>query len=347
MSHAYEPFLAQARALQAEAKVIDLHVDSLIQNHLFGYDLSKRHRAGIRGQPFVWHADIPRMTDASYGGAAMGVHYWQRESANGVRTCHAQIDALDRFASEDPRCLRVRTPDEWAKAIDEGLLGMAPGVEGAHMLNQDIENLVTLCQRGLAYLTLAHFSKNAAATPGLGKGANEDDTLTPFGEEVVQTLNRYGRVVDVAHLNMPCAIRAAELSDAPVFATHSGAKGAFDHARLLSDAAIDAIAAKDGAIGVIYGPGFLAGKLRHDSTCVVDHIDYIAKRVGIRHVATGSDYDGWLYAIPSDHRDCRDSVKITAELLRRGYTEDEVRGVLSGNARRVFESAWAARAERV
>lgn len=343
MTHAYEPFLPQARTLQADARVIDLHVDSLIQKHLFGYDIRKKHRAGIPGQPFVWHADVPRMQEAGYLGAAMGVHYWQRENANGVRTCHAQIDSLDQLA-RDPRCLRIQNPTDWARARAEGRLGLTPGVEGAHMLNGDLENLVTLCKRGIAYLTLAHFSKNAAATPSLGRGANEEDGLTPFGEQIVHTLNRHGRVIDVSHLNQRCATEAAQLSEAPVFATHSGAQGAFRHARLLSDAAIDAIADKDGAIGVIFGPGFLAGRIRASSTCVVDHIDYIAKRVGIRHVVIGSDYDGWLYAIPSDHRDCRDSVRVTAEMLRRGYTEDEVRGVLSGNAERVFQAAWDARA---
>lgn len=343
MTHAYEPFLAQARALQAEARVIDLHVDSIIQQYLFRYDIRKRHSAGIPGQPFIWHADVPRMLEGGYLGAAMGIHYWQKETPDGIRTCHAQIDYLDRVAAEDDRCLRVRSPDDWETARAEGLLALSPGVEGAHMLNGDISNLETLCQRGIAYLTLAHFSKNAAATPSLGKGANEDDTLTAFGEQVVHTLNHFGSVVDVSHLNQRCAIRAAELSEAPVFATHSGAQGVHHHARLLSDAAIDAIAAGDGAIGVIFGPGFLAGKLRASSEVVVDHIDYIAQRVGIRHVVIGSDYDGWLYAIPSDHRDCRDAVRVTAELLRRGYTEDEVRGVLSGNAQRVFRAAWDAR----
>ena len=76
---------------------------------------------------------------------------------------------------------------------------------------------------------------------------------------------------------------------------------------------------------------------------MLDHIDYIAKRVGAKHVCLGSDYDGWLPAIPNDMKDCRDIVKITQGLIDRGYSDDEIGGILYRNAVRVFEEAWSAR----
>lgn len=343
MTPAYAEHLEAAAAIVDDAGVVDLHVDSIIQQMLFGYDVLKEHKPGRPGQPLFWHADVPRMIEAGYVCANMGIHSWPFENAGGPPRAHRQIDYLDRIAEAHPGCMRIRTPDDWDTAIDGGKLGLVPGVEGAHMLDGRIEELHRLLDRGIAYLTLAHFSRNSAATPSMGRGANEDDTLTPFGEDVVRTLNERGCVVDVSHLNQPCAIRAAELSAAPVFATHSGAQGVHRHPRLLSDDAIDRIAEKDGAIGIIFGPDFLAGDAKAGTEAVVDHIDYIAERVGIRHLAIGSDYDGWLPRILSDHRDCRDVVRIAAEMLRRGYEVDAIAGVLSGNARRVVAAAWAAR----
>lgn len=336
--------LERARGVLARCGVADLHVDSILQHVLFGYDVRKEHRAGVRGQPLFWHADIPRMLQADYACAAMGVHHWPVEGPAATRNAHRQIDYLDELAASDPACFRVRTPDDWPAAHEHGRIALVPGVEGAHMLDGSIAELERFCDRGIAYLTLAHFSKNSAATPSMGRGCNEDDTLTPFGEELVRTLNARGVVVDVSHLNQRCAIRAAELSEAPVFATHSGAQSVHRHARLLGDDAIDRVAEKGGAIGIIFSPGFLAGNRRAGSEAVVDHMDYIAERVGIEHVAIGSDYDGWLPAILSDHRDCRDVVRIAAEMLRRGYGEADVEAVMANNARRVVAGAWAARA---
>ncbi|MFT6398152.1 MAG: membrane dipeptidase [Bradymonadia bacterium] len=328
-------WLTDARALHAECGVIDLHVDSILQQRFFRYDLRKKHRAGMKGQPLFWHADVPRMLEAGYSGACLGIHYWPREAAGAFDECMRQIDYLDWLTETDERCVRVSRGNSWP-TVPDGRLRLAPGVEGCHMLNGSLRNLETLCDRGIAYLTLAHFSKNSAATPSMGRGSNEEDGLTEFGRDVVRMLNERSVVVDVSHLNQRCAIEAAELSTAPVFATHSGAQGVRHHPRLLSDETIRAIASGGGAIGVIFGPGFLAGSSTATSTSAADHIEYILELVGDRHVCTGSDYDGWLPRILADHRDCRDLVNVTAELLRRGRSRDCVAGVLSGNTTRVF-----------
>jgi len=335
---------ASAHALQQRVGVIDLHVDSIIQQRLFRYDLLKRHRAGFTGQPLWWHADLPRMVEAGYRGACMGVHYWPWESERGWREAMRQLDYLDRVAAMFPGAYRVSHPGQWADA-PEGSLLLSAGIEGAHMLNGEVSRVKELAERGVAYLTLAHFSANRAVTPARGRGANERDGLTPLGCELVRALNRFGIVVDVAHVNTPGVLDACAQTSAPVFCTHTGVKAVHDVARNISDDEIDAVAATDGAIGIIFGPGFLCGRFRAGTTVVLDHIDHIASRVGIRHVVIGSDYDGWLPSIVSDHRDCRDIIKVTHGLLARGYSEEEVAGVLRGNAERVFAGALAAAVE--
>lgn len=318
---------------------LDLHVDSIIVQRLFRYDVRRKHGAGLRGQPLFWHADIPRMVEAGYRGACMGVHYYPWESERGWREALAQIDYLDEQIGTHPDVLRVREPADWSRGAAENKIAIAPGVEGAHMLNGQVERIAELGRRGVAYLTLTHFSKNAAATPSMGRGSNEQDGLTAFGREVVTALEEHGIVVDLAHVNMPGVLGACAVATRPVLCTHTGVKGVHDVARNISDEAIDAIAELDGVIGIIFSPNFLAGTMRADSNCVVDHIEYVVDRVGPRHIALGSDYDGWLPAIPSDMRDCRD-IGVVADLLRsRGHGEELIERIYFRNAEELLGGA--------
>jgi membrane dipeptidase len=327
--------------------VLDLHVDSIIQQRLFRYDVRKKHQAGAKGQPLFWHADIPRMIEAGYGGVCMGIHYYPWESEKGWQECNRQLDYLDAIAAADPRVLRVSRRGDWQRAADEGKLAMAAGVEGAHMLNGKLERVEALARRGVVYLTLAHFSTNMAATVSMGKGANEKDGLTGFGRELVAELNRCGILVDTAHVNTPGTLEACATSKAPVFCTHTGVKGVYDHPRNITDEEIDAIAETGGIIGMIFAPAYLAGKLKASTEIMLDHLDYVVDRVGVDYVGLGSDYDGWLPTILSDHRDCRDIVRVFDGLRTRGYSEEDVAKIAGGNARRVIERVVDEAAARV
>lgn len=315
---------------------VDLHVDSIIQQRLFRYNVTRRHRKGLSGQPLFWHADVPRMVEASYAGACLGIHYFPWESERGWREMNRQIDYLDEVVAADPLVFRVRKPTDWRRAEKAGRLALAPGVEGAHMLAGDIERVGALAARDVAYLTLTHFSKNSAATPSMGRGANEVDGLTGFGRELISALDEHGVLVDLAHVNTPGVLEACAVASRPVMCTHTGVKGVHEHARNITDEEIDAIAETGGVIGVMFAPVFLAGNLRADTHCVVDHLEYLIDRVGVRHVAIGSDYDGWLPTIPSDHRDCRDMHRVSDELLRRGHKKEDVARIMAGNALEVL-----------
>lgn len=316
---------------------LDLHVDSIIQQRLFRYDVRRTHRRGIGGQPLFWHADIPRMVEAGYGGACMGIHYWPFEREGGWEEMKRQISYLDEVAAADDRTLRVRSFADWERAEEQGKLALIPGVEGAHMLNGRIERVPRLAELGVAYLTLTHFSSNSAATASMGRGANETDGLTAFGRRLVKELNRHGVVVDLAHVNGPCVLDACKVSEKPVFCTHTGARALYDTPRNITDEAIDAIADTGGVMGIIFAPLYLCGKLRADTEVALDHLEYIAERAGVDHVAIGSDYDGWLPSILSDHRDCRDIVRITDGLRQRGWSEENLDKVARKNALRVLQ----------
>lgn len=291
-----------------------------------------------------WHADVPRMQEARYVGACLGVHYWPVETEAGWRETLRQIAEVDLLASQ-PGCIRVRSARDWVTAAQSGLLALAPGVEGAHMLNGRLERVRELAAHRVAYLTLAHFSRNAAATPSMGRGADERSGLTTFGRALVRELNRWGVAVDVSHVNRAGTMDAIRAATAPVLCTHSGMYSVRKHPRLLHDEAAVAIAETGGAVGILFAPHFLAGKLNVDSSCVLDHIDYLLALVGPNHVVIGSDYDGWLPRIPNDMRDCRDLVVLVDGLLRRGHAVTTIESMLCRNVHRVFAAIEAAAEE--
>lgn len=330
------PDYRQALDLQRSAGLIDLHVDFLLQWRLFGYRPRRRHRALLLGQPCVWHADVPRMRDAGYAGACLGIHFLPVESEWGWRAARNQIDDLDRLARDDPRLLRGRDAADFTAARAGSRLCLIPGVEGAHILAGRIGRVEDLARRGVAYLTLTHFSANRFATPSMGRGANERDGLGRAGRDLVRELNRVGIAVDCAHVNTPGVLDACRTSRAPVLVTHTGVKAVHPHRRNLADLAIDAVAATGGVIGIMASPVFLAGTRRATTEVVVRHIDHVVQRAGIAHAAIGSDYDGWI-PIPSDQRDCRDVVKVTDGLMRLGYGESELKMVLGDNFLRVLD----------
>ena len=316
--------------------MIDLHVDFLIQHGLFGYDPRKRHSAGIKGQPVMWHTDFPRMIEGGYTGACLGVHYWPKTSERGWREAIRQIEYVDRVASEVEGVMRVHTPAQWIDAQDKGALGVMPGIEGAHMLGGKLERVEEFARRGIAYMTLVHLGSNRAASTSWGRRSSQTEGLTSYGEDLVRELERWDVLIDVAHVNEPGVLEVCALATKPLFCTHSGARALRDHPRILTDRALDAIGATGGVVGVIFSPFFLSGRHRTDSSCILNHIEYIAERVGINHVALGSDFDGWLATIPSDMRDCTDVPRLRSGLSRRGWSAEDIEKVMRGNALRLL-----------
>jgi len=319
--------------------MLDLHVDFIIQKRLFGYDPVRAHRPWLRGQPWFNHADLPRMHQAEYVGACLGVHYLPFEREAGWREAKRQIAAIDAITEASPLARRVRTPGEWRAAIDDGVMAIAPGVEGAHMLNKDLSRVEELRDLGVAYLTLAHLGPNSAASNGYGIRSNATKGLTELGRDLVAELERCDILVDLAHVNTPGVLDACARATKPLMCTHTGCRSLHQHKRLLTDEELDAVAETGGVVGIIFAPTFLTGRLRATSACVVDHIEYALDRLGPAHVAIGSDFDGWLPSIPSDMRDCTGAHRVLDELRRRGHGEQVVEGVAWRNALRVLTRA--------
>ncbi len=347
---------------------VDLHVDPIIQRILFGYDIRFEHGLSWRAKkrhwlysalraldgrrlfhrPFFNHIDLPRMRAGGYSFAAFGIHHWPRQSEAGWRNILRQLTYFRNLAGGDTGFVLARTPADLLKAQVRGVLAGFPAVEGAHCLGsggksnetQRLQRLRLLREEyGVGYLTLAHFSRNDAATPAMGLGCDSQSGLSDFGKALVHEMNELGILVDVAHVNNRGVLDACRVSRKPVIVSHAGLGGIREHPRNISDEALEAIAATGGLVGVVMATNFLsADKVNPDSAIVVEHIDYIVQKVGEDFAAIGSDFDGWIPRIPADMNGARDLPVIARRLRQIGYNDTRIRKILGLNFMRVWNS---------
>lgn len=320
------------------AHVIDLHVDSLLVTRLTGYDVRRRHRNPLPRSPFIHHADIPRLREGGASAVGFGVVV---NPFSTPRNRWAQVErtaGILRDLTGEPGSDVIFTGTEaaMARARESGKLGAFLGIEGAHAFGSDLSLVERSYELGVRYVTITHFSANAAAFPARGKGASATRPLTTFGRELVDELERIGTVVDLAHVGRRCFMEVLERCGAPVIVSHTGVSGVHPSSRNLDDEQIGAVAAKGGVVGIIFAPCFLSGKYFDSASRIIDHIDHVVEVAGVEHAALGSDFDGFIPTLPEGIDGASDLPVITELLLRRGYPEDGIRKILGENVLRVF-----------
>ncbi|MFO1392355.1 MAG: dipeptidase [Steroidobacteraceae bacterium] len=370
---------AAADRLHFEAIVIDTHDDTTQRLLDPGFDLGIRHADGS--------IDIPRMRAG--GLDAIFFSIWTPGTLQGddaVQQALRQIDAVRFQVMKHPHDLvLVTTADGIRKAAAEGRIAVLLGLEGGHMINNDLANLRKFHDLGVRYMTLTHMVNTdwADSSTDTPKSAG----LSDFGREVVREMNRLGMMVDVSHVSDATFDDVLEVSKAPVIASHSSARALAHVARNMNDRMIRDLAAHGGVMQVNYHMGYLsqayatavkandaridkaidaeaAEKCGDDEACltiaggdfarkrvdagtlprvewteIVDHIEHAAKVAGADHVGLGSDFDG--AQMPYGMEDATGLPKLTRALLERGFTPEQVRGILGGNLLRVMERVEA------
>lgn len=335
---------SQVMRLHREAIVCDLHADTTIMIRDMGYDMGKRHRAFTFGpaglMPLFSDIDIPR---AREGGLdlmtlAICVHPMDNHTEGAAEKTRESFSALERMFDENSRDIALaRTASEAREIIEGGRIAAIIGIEGGHHIEDSLDNLREFYGRGARYMTLSH---SHGSHWSVAAGMDEESSfngLTEFGRSVVREMDRLGMMVDLAHCSVNTFRAALEEFDGPFLCTHNGARSLSDHPRNLSDDQIKAVAARGGVVGVIYHTGYLdvTGEKEKDVSLIADHIDHFVKVGGIDIVALGSDFDGGVY-MPRDLSDSSKLPNLTAELVKRGYSEEDIKKILGGNFLRVM-----------
>ena len=284
----------------------------------------------------------------------------------------AAVHELARVLPED--VVFCSTADQVRTAHEQGRIAALISLEGGHMINNSLPVLRMFARLGVRSMTLTHFFHTDWADSS-GQ-APVHNGLTDFGRQVVREMNRLGVLVDISHVSDKTFRDVLDASEAPVIASHSSARAIAGHVRNMSDEMIRALAAKGGVVAINFHVTYLDQARNEYQTRIqplwnrlvpkypgeqhearrweevarefgprptvsweriVDHIDHIVRLAGADHVALGSDFDG--AAMPEGMEDVTRLPRITEALLRKGYSEPDIRKILGENLLRVMTEA--------
>ena len=274
----------EAVEIYAASDVIDLHLDTFIWTRIFGYDLGKKHGAGLFGRHFYSHCDFPRAMEAGLTGGVWLI------TTNPFLPAKVRRDLffknLRRFEGEFaryPDVFRiVRTAAQYRAARAAGLHGVFIGVQGGNCLDHDLTDFDLLDPQHVLRITLVHLSNSSLGTtssPAARLGGN--DGLTNKGREYIEVLNAKKIFVDLAHISRRGFFDAVAVHDKtqPLMVTHTGIAGVYEHWRNITDEQLRAVADTGGCVGVMFQSGFLAKRNATVDT-VVDHLERIVNIAG-------------------------------------------------------------------
>ena len=244
----------RAKKLHFSSVVVDTHNDTTQRLLDDEFDLGVRHSDGS--------IDIPRMREGNL--SAIFLSIWMSGKITGpeaVKRAEAQLKAVHEQVRRNPKDLVLATTaSEVRDAKREGKIAVLMGVEGGHMINSNLDVLRSFANSGVRYMTLTHSVNVEWADSATDKAAHNG--LTDFGKDVVREMNRLGVIVDISHVSDKTFYDALEVSQAPLFASHSSCRAICDAPRNMTDRMMRDLAAKGGVVQINYHVGFLSQEFR-------------------------------------------------------------------------------------
>jgi membrane dipeptidase len=338
---------------------------------------------GTAGLDPPLHTDLPRLAEGGWGGVFWSV--WVPTELSGPEaalTCLEQIDVVHRMVERWPDRLSLAlTADDVVQIHRRGRVASLIGIEGGHSIGESLGALRVMYRAGARYMTLTHWETTSWADSATDDP--EHGGLTAFGEEVVREMNRLGMLVDLSHVSADTMRDALAVTRAPVIFSHSGSRAVNPHPRNVPDEILAGVKANGGVVMVVFLPLFVSAEIREHRaeragyegeqralhlgdpvglaaamdrwdqdhpipqatvSQVADHVEAIARRIGWEHVGIGTDFDG-MDTAPVGLEDVAHIDALLIELLRRGATDEQLRGLVGGNVLRVMREAERVAAE--
>jgi len=325
--------------------------------------------------------DVPRLVSGHVGAQFWAAYVPSSTIDSGQHSAVyalEQIDLVHRLCARNSRSLAMAyTAADVQRNFAAGKVSCLIGIEGGHAIENSLGALRMFYHLGTRYMTLTHWRSldwAVASTDTAHRG------LSAFGRQVVLEMNRLGMMVDLSHVNDQTMSDALHTSRAPVIFSHSSARALTNHARNVPDSILKLVAVNRGIVMVNFNPGFVSEAVRvygdsvnarvdalraagADSAAradslkawtargphatlqqVADHIEHIRQVAGIDCVGLGSDFDG-ITEVPVGLEDVSKFPDLIAELLRRGWTEADVKKLAGSNILRVMRAVEAVAAQ--
>ncbi len=347
-----------ARTIHEQVITLDTHVDINTAN--FTEDRNYT-------QDLPTQVTIPKMIEGGLDVAWLIVYTGQGElTPQGYADAYAnavdKFEAIHRLAEEyAPDQVAIATTSEEVRTIvADGKLALMIGIENGYPVATNIERVEEFYDRGGRYMSLSHNGHNQLSDSNTGErdGIYIHGGVSEFGKEVIEEMNRLGMIIDLSHPSKEANLQTMSLSKAPVIASHSSARALSDVSRNMDDEQLLALKENGGVIQTVAFRSYVDvekhmvwREAQNDTTMsqesappvnvsdLVDHIDYLVDLIGIDHVGISSDFDGgggvdgWM--------DASETFNVTLELVKRGYSQDEIEQLWSGNLLRVLDEVQA------
>ncbi|HMK24922.1 MAG TPA: dipeptidase [Chitinophagaceae bacterium] len=370
-------FAQRAKKIHFKSILVDTHNDipetALAKGISFDQSLKGRT-----------HSDLQRMKEGGVDAQFFSI-WCDGHEPSPYAMANRQMDTVLAWTNRNPdKMEQAFTAGDIIKISKQKKLAVLFGVEGGHMIENDLTKLDALYKRGARYMTLTWNNSTDWATSALDETTKADSLthkgLTDFGKQIVKRMNELGMLVDLSHVGEQTFWDAIATTTKPVLVSHSCVYALCPHRRNLKDEQIKAVAKNGGVIHLNFYSGFLdstfearsdAFTARHKTetdslkkinpepyfrefylfekypdevkglrppfSILFDHLDYIVRLVGVNHVGLGSDFDG-INSSPQGLDGVQDFPKITEELVKRGYSNKDIKKILGGNLLRVFKA---------
>ncbi|HEX9853090.1 MAG TPA: dipeptidase [Woeseiaceae bacterium] len=361
--------LERAQQILASAPIVDGHNDlpwvirEKFAGDVEGYDISKRAE---------YDTDIPRLREGQVGTQFWSVYV--PSSLTPLEAMQAQLEQIDiarRMIDLYPDDLQLATSvAEIEAARQQGKIASLLGMEGGHAIVNSLGALRSFYALGVRYMTLTHFHSNDWADSATDDARHEG--INEFGREVVREMNRLGMIIDLSHVSVETMNDVLDIAEAPVIFSHSSARELTDHVRNVPDKVLKRVARNGGVVMVTFIPAYVnedrrewevgmipllknattdaeweqAGKAYREEhgappiatlDDVADHIEHVVEVAGIEHVGIGSDF----YGATGDElveglEDVSRFPYLVAELLQRGWSDEDIAKLTRNNLLRAF-----------
>jgi membrane dipeptidase len=375
-----DPALERAQKLLESTPLIDGHNDLAWEirefrsapRDLAAYDLRKRSPR---------HTDLGRLAEGKVAAQFWSIYIPGEYRDSGyARVQLEQFDIARRMIARYPRRLALAlTADDIERNFKRGRIASLLGMEGGHAIENSLGALRSYYALGARYLTLTHNVTLDWADAALDTARHHG--LTAFGREVVREMNRLGMLVDLSHVSPESVRDALEVTESPVIFSHSSARALTNHPRNVPDDILTRLPRNGGVVMVTFVPAFVSPEAaawetearnerqrieaavsdtaerrrledqwkaahpqpRATLSQVADHIEHVRKLAGADHVGIGSDFDG-IDTVPEGLEDVSRFPHLFAELIRRGWSDEDLRKLAGGNLLRVLRAAEASAA---